>query len=135
MLMEQRTYDIAPGIPLSEFLDSYEKIGLPAQKRILKGFVGYFVNEFGTQNQVHHFWAFNSLDERRALRAELLQDPDWQKCIAIVRPDDHPLGKQDHVPDIVLPDQLAAHQFDRRANGFQLPLNTARRPISKGPRQ
>ena len=86
MLMEQRTYDIAPGIPLSEFLDSYEKIGLPAQKRILKGFVGYFVNEFGTQNQVHHFWAFNSLDERRALRAELLQDPDWQKCIAIVRP-------------------------------------------------
>lgn len=86
MLVEQRTYDINPGIPLSEFLSKYETVGLPAQKRILKGFLGYFVTEFGTQNQVNHFWAFTDLEDRRAKRAELAGDPDWQKCIEIVRP-------------------------------------------------
>ncbi|MYW96094.1 NIPSNAP family protein [Amycolatopsis rubida] len=86
MLVEQRTYDIDPGIPLPEFLDNYESLGLPAQKRILEGFLGYFTTEFGTQNQVRHFWAFRDLEDRRRRRAELAADPDWQACIKVVRP-------------------------------------------------
>lgn len=86
MLVEMRTYDLDPGVPTKEFLDAYETIGLPAQKRILEGFLGYFTTEFGTQNQVRHFWAFADLEDRRARRAELAADPEWQACIKVVRP-------------------------------------------------
>ncbi|RYE41581.1 MAG: NIPSNAP family protein [Hyphomicrobiales bacterium] len=86
MLVEMRTYDIDPGTPTKEFLDAYENIGLPAQKRILEGFLGYFTTEFGTQNQVRHFWAFTDLEDRRARRVALAADPDWQACIKVVRP-------------------------------------------------
>jgi NIPSNAP len=86
VLVEQRTYDISPGIPMSDFLKNYETLGLPAQKRILEGFLGYFTTEFGTQNQVRHFWAFTDLEDRRRRRAALADDPEWQECIAVVRP-------------------------------------------------
>ncbi|MCI2264628.1 NIPSNAP family protein [Sediminivirga luteola] len=86
MLVEQRTYDISPGIPLKDFLDNYERLGLPAQKRILGGFLGYFTTEFGTQNQVRHFWAYSDLEDRRQRRAALAADHEWQACIEIVRP-------------------------------------------------
>lgn len=86
MIVEQRTYDINPGVPMQDFLKAYSELGLPAQKRILEGFLGYFTTEFGTQNQVKHFWAFTDLEDRRARRAALAQDPDWQACIEVVRP-------------------------------------------------
>jgi hypothetical protein len=86
MLIEQRTYDIDPGVPMAEFLNEYSKRGLPAQKRILEGFLGYFVTEFGTQNQVNHFWAYSDLEDRRRRRAELAADAEWQDCISVVRP-------------------------------------------------
>lgn len=86
MLVEMRTYDIAPEIPLKKFLDTYETLGLPTQKRILKGFLGYFTTEFGTQNQVRHLWAFTDLEDRRRRRETLSGDPHWQACIEIVRP-------------------------------------------------
>lgn len=86
VLIEQRTYNIKPGTPVKEFLDSYTSLGLATQKRILEGFLGYFTNEFGTQNQVVHMWAFRDLEERRARRQKLAEDPEWQACIAVVRP-------------------------------------------------
>ncbi|MCS3428973.1 NIPSNAP protein [Mycolicibacterium mucogenicum 261Sha1.1M5] len=86
MIVEMRTYDINPGIPMAEFLANYERLGLPAQKRILEGFLGYFTTEFGTQNQVRHFWAFTDLNDRAARRAALAADPEWQACIDVVRP-------------------------------------------------
>lgn len=86
MLVEQRTYDINPATSLSEFLDNYEALGLPTQKRILEGFLGYFTTEFGTQNQVRHFWAFADLEDRKERRAALLADSQWQACIKVIRP-------------------------------------------------
>lgn len=86
MLIEQRTYDIKPGVPIQQFLDEYECLGLPAQRRILGGLVGYFVTEFGVQNQVNHFWSYTDLEDRRRRRTALASDPEWQTCIAVVRP-------------------------------------------------
>lgn len=86
MLVEQRTYDIDPGVPMQDFLTAYRDFGLSAQQRILEGFLGYFTTEFGTQNQVRHFWAFADLEDRRRRRAALAADPEWQECIKIVRP-------------------------------------------------
>ncbi|MFF1969732.1 NIPSNAP family protein [Streptomyces sp. NPDC058232] len=43
-------------------------IGLPVQKPILGGFFGYFVTEFGTQNELNHFWVYRDLEDRRSWR-------------------------------------------------------------------
>lgn len=86
MIVEMRTYDLYPEVAMQDFLKQYEELGLPTQKRILEGFLGYFTTEFGTQNQVRHFWAFADLNERQRRRAELAADPQWQACISVVRP-------------------------------------------------
>lgn len=86
MILEQRTYDIQPGIPIQDYLEPYERIGLPIQREILGGFMGYFVTEIGTQNQVNHFWAYESLDDRQRRRDELATHPQWLDCMAITRP-------------------------------------------------
>jgi hypothetical protein len=86
MIVEQRTYVLNTGARLSEYLDAYESIGLPAQKPILGGFLGYFVTEFGRQNELNHFWAYGDLEDRRTRRAELAKNGQWQECLAIIRP-------------------------------------------------
>lgn len=86
MILEQRIYDIDPAVPITDFLEPYERLGLPLQREILGGLVGYFVTEIGTQNQLNHFWAYSSLDDRQRRRDELARHPDWLACVAIIRP-------------------------------------------------
>lgn len=86
MFVEQRTYVLHTGVRLSDYLEAYETIGLPAQRRILGGFLGYFVSDIGTLNQLMHLWAYESLDQRDERREALAMDPDWQRCLSIIRP-------------------------------------------------
>ncbi|QPZ38268.1 NIPSNAP family protein [Paramicrobacterium chengjingii] len=86
MFIEQRTYILHTGVKLADFLDAYENIGLPVQRRIQRGFLGYFVSEIGTLNQVMHLWAYDSLDDRDRRRAEVAAEPEWQRCLEIIRP-------------------------------------------------
>lgn len=86
MIVEQRTYILHTGASLPEYLEAYEGIGLPVQKPILGGFLGYFVTEFGRQNELNHFWAYTDLEDRRTRRAELAKSTQWQECLAIIRP-------------------------------------------------
>ncbi|GAA4037879.1 NIPSNAP family protein [Arthrobacter methylotrophus] len=86
MIVEQRTYVLHTGASLADYLSAYEQIGLPAQKPILGGFLGYFVTEFGRQNELTHLWAYTDLEDRRARRAELAGNEQWQECLAIIRP-------------------------------------------------
>lgn len=86
MLVEQRTYVLHTEVKLAEYLEAYSTIGLPVQRRVLGGFLGYFVTEFGVQNELNHFWAYRDLEDRRARRARLAAEPEWQRCLAIIRP-------------------------------------------------
>ncbi|MEU3269639.1 NIPSNAP family protein [Saccharomonospora sp. NPDC006951] len=86
MLVEQRTYVLHTGVKLADYLDAYENIGLPAQRPILGGFLGYFVTEFGVQNELTHLWAYPDLEDRRRRRALLARDERWQSCLDIIRP-------------------------------------------------
>ncbi|GAB2796138.1 NIPSNAP family protein [Streptomyces chlorus] len=86
MIVEERTYVLHTGAKLSEYLEAYENIGLPAQKPILGGFLGYFVTEFGTQNELNHFWAYSDLEDRRSRRARLAGNEQWQECLSVIRP-------------------------------------------------
>lgn len=86
MVVEERTYVLHTGASLDEYLTVYETEGLVVQKPILGGFLGYFVTEFGQQNQLVHLWAYADLEDRRARRARLAQEPQWQACLKKIRP-------------------------------------------------
>lgn len=85
MLVELRTYTFHPG-KLPEFLHVYEQEGLEVQKRVLGHMVGYFTTEIGPLNQVVHLWAYESLDDRAARRAELAADAQWAGYLAKILP-------------------------------------------------
>ncbi|MBG6238438.1 hypothetical protein IWX78_001410 [Mycetocola sp. CAN_C7] len=86
MLVEERTYVLHTEVRLADYMASYENVGLPRQKAILGGFLGYFVTEFGVQNELTHFWAYEDLEQRRERRALLAQDAAWLECLAVIRP-------------------------------------------------
>lgn len=76
MIFDLRTYTMVPG-RLKAFLALYEAEGLPVQIRHQGRPVGYFVTEIGTNNQVVHLWAYESLADRERQRAALDADPEW----------------------------------------------------------
>lgn len=86
MLVEERTYVLHTEVRLADYMASYENVGLPRQKDILGGFLGYFVTEFGVQNQLTHLWAYADLEQRRERRALLALDCEWLECLAVIRP-------------------------------------------------
>ncbi|HWD06130.1 MAG TPA: NIPSNAP family protein [Amycolatopsis sp.] len=86
MLVEQRTYVLHVNYTVQDYFAAYAETGLPVQKAILGGFLGYFVTEFGTQNELNHLWAYQDLEDRRVRRARLAEVPEWQKCSQALRP-------------------------------------------------
>lgn len=86
MYIEERTYVLHTDANLQEYLEAYSQIGLPLQKKILGGFIGYFITEVGTLNQLTHLWAYESLDDRDARRAALAKEPEWQRCMKTIKP-------------------------------------------------
>lgn len=85
MIVEERTYTCHCGKSLP-YVRAYEAEGLAIQRPILGKLVGYFTTDIGTLNQVVHLWAYDSLADRAARRATLLQNPDWQAYAAKVQP-------------------------------------------------
>ena len=85
MIVEERIYTLHIG-KVPEYMRLYEEEGLAIQTRILPRMVGYFSTEIGPLNQVVHLWAYESLDERAAKRAELQADEGWRAYLAKIRP-------------------------------------------------
>lgn len=83
---ELRTYVLQTHVKLEDYMEAYSTIGLPVQLKILEGFLGYFVTEFGTQNQLNHLWCYEDLEDRRRRRAALAENSEWQRCLDIIRP-------------------------------------------------
>lgn len=77
MIVEERMYTLHVG-KVPEFLEIYEREGLPLLRRHLGNMLGFFVTEVGTQNQIVHLWAYDSFEERDRRRARLAADPKWQ---------------------------------------------------------
>lgn len=75
MIYEQRTYDVKPG-RLAEYLKLFEDVGMPVRRHYGQ-LVGFWFTEFGSLSQVVHIWAYESLDQRAALRAELERNAVW----------------------------------------------------------
>ncbi len=77
MIVEMRTYTTNPG-KARDWLEYYEKNGLPVQKRVLGRLVGFFTTELGPLNQIVHLWAYELLADREQRRAALMKEPEWQ---------------------------------------------------------
>ena len=86
MIFEHRVSDFHAG-KVPAFLKLYDETGArELQMRILGNLVGYFVSEIGALNQTVHIWGYDSLDDRAARRAALLQEPLWQEFLGRITP-------------------------------------------------
>ncbi len=75
MIYEMRTYDVKPGM-LNIYLKLFNDVGMPERKPH-NNLIGFWFTEFGSLNQVVHIWKYDSLEQRAALRAELMKNPKW----------------------------------------------------------
>lgn len=81
MLIEQRTYTVAPG-KLRDYLSLYESDGVQVHVELLGTWLGCYVTEIGTLNQVTHLWRFESYEDRMRRRQRLAGDPRWKAYLA-----------------------------------------------------
>lgn len=86
MILEERTYTLSTKFTLADYLEPYERIGLPVQSRILGNLVGGFTVEVGQLHSVVHLWGYDSFEERMRRRQELARAPEWAECLEIIRP-------------------------------------------------
>ena len=85
MIVEMRTYALHIG-KLNAFLEIYERLGLPIQKRVLGNLIGFFQSEIGPLNQVVHLWGYESFADREVRRAALAKVPEWQPYLVRLAP-------------------------------------------------
>src|SRR5262245_41542242 len=76
-IIDHRVYTARP-VRLANFLDIYERVGLPMQRHYLGEPFGFFQTHIGEQNKVVHLWKFASLADREARRDEMEANPEWQ---------------------------------------------------------
>ena len=74
MIHEFRTYDLKPG-SLTQY---YSNTAPMMQKRLeYSPLVGYFHTEIGPLNRVLHIWEYEDLNERSAIRSQVIKDGIW----------------------------------------------------------
>lgn len=77
MIVEERIYTLKIG-KAAEYLKLYEQEGMPIQRPILGGFLGYYFTDVGPLNTVVHMWAYEDAADRAQRRAQLQADPRWK---------------------------------------------------------
>jgi hypothetical protein len=77
MIFDHRTYTIKPG-RLARFLETYERLALPLQRKYLGEPYGFFVTHIGPLNRVVHLWPYEDLADRERRREAMEADPAWQ---------------------------------------------------------
>jgi len=80
-IYELRSYDLKPGT----LIEWGNKWGQAINIR-REDAVGGFFSQIGKLYQVHHLWAYNDLEHRKAEREKMWQDPGWDDCVAATVP-------------------------------------------------
>lgn len=78
MLFDVRTYTAKPGC-LKKQLKLYEEFGLAVQCRHLGDPFAFFLTETGNINRYVHIWCYEDSQDRDQKRAQLANDPEWQR--------------------------------------------------------
>ena len=77
MIFDLRTYTIKPN-RLARFLETYERLALPVQRKYLGEPYGFFVTHIGPLGRVVHLWQYDDLADRDERRDAMEGDPEWQ---------------------------------------------------------
>ena len=77
MICDLRTYTIKPN-RLARFLETYERLALPLQRKYLGEPYGFFVTHIGPLGRVVHLWQYDDLVDRDERRDAMEADPEWQ---------------------------------------------------------
>src|SRR5580658_9596915 len=77
MIFDHRVYTIKPN-RLARFLETYERLALPLQRKYLGEPYGFFVSHIGPLSRVVHLWQYESLADREQRRDAMEADPEWQ---------------------------------------------------------
>ena len=86
MIHELRTYSVAGG-QLDTVLRLSAEVGRAARGDDYGKLEGYWTTEIGQLGQVVHLWSYQSLDERRRLRAALMENRAWvEDYLPVLRP-------------------------------------------------
>lgn len=75
-IVDLRTYTIAVR-KMPEFLDVFDRLGLPVLRRHLGAPIGFYTAAIGPLNQVVHLWQYESLADMEKRQAARDKDPDW----------------------------------------------------------
>ena len=76
MIHELRTYSVAAG-QLDAVVKNSAEVGRPIRGDDYGQLEGYWTTEIGPLGQVVHLWRYESLEERRRLRAALARNRAW----------------------------------------------------------
>jgi hypothetical protein len=82
-LYELRWYRSYPG-KIGEWIAQIKGI-MPTREKYSK-IVGLWQTEMGQLNEAVHLWVYRDLNERAAVRAKVLQDPEWQAYLGRTAP-------------------------------------------------
>ena len=85
VIVEERSYHIHTG-KLAEAVELYAAHGTALQQRILGHLVGAFTVDIGDLSTLVQIWAYDSDDERRRRRDQLLAEPEWQSFLERITP-------------------------------------------------
>ena len=79
-IVDLRTYTIAVR-KMPEFLEAFERLGLPVLIRHLGRPLDFYVSSIGMLNQVVHLWEYESLADMERRQAARDKDPEWPAYI------------------------------------------------------
>ena len=77
MIFEEQIYTLHPG-KLPEYMNCYGTEGRAIQEEILGKMIGYYYTDFGPQNQIIHFWGYQSYKDRDERRDCLDASEAWK---------------------------------------------------------
>jgi hypothetical protein len=96
MIIDHRVYTIEPN-RLSRFLETYERLALPLQRKYLGESYGFFVSHIGPLNRVVHLWQYESLADRERRRDAMEADLAWRAYRRIALEEDTLVDMEDQI--------------------------------------
>jgi hypothetical protein len=87
VIIDHHVYTIRPN-RLGRFLQTYERLALPLQRKYLGEPYGFFVSHIGPLNRVVHLWLYEDLADRETRRDAMEADPEWRACRVLALEED-----------------------------------------------
>jgi hypothetical protein len=101
MIFDHRTYNIKPN-RLANFLETYERLALPLQRKYLGKPYGFFATHIGPLSCVVHLLQYEDLADRERRRDAMESDPEWRAYRRIALEEDTLIDMENQILKPVL---------------------------------